>query len=68
MKNITRTEIERDDDYLGTGNYFLTLYGIDEAQKEYIIDTAEFISLEGLNRYINHLRGQNYVINYKWSV
>tara|TARA_R100001510_G_scaffold49705_1_gene48191 strand:- start:1014 stop:1217 length:204 start_codon:yes stop_codon:yes gene_type:complete len=65
MKNITRTEIERDDDYLGTGNYFLTLYGIDEAQKEYIIDTAEFISLEGLNRYINHLRGQNYVINYK---
>ena len=65
MKNITRTEIERDDDYLGTGNYFLTLYGTDEAQKEYIIDTAEFISLEGLNRYINHLRGQNYVINYK---
>lgn len=56
---IIRTEIERDDDYLGTGNYFLTLYGTDEAQKEYIIDTEEFISLDALNRYINHLGGKN---------
>ena len=55
-KYITRTEIERDDDYLGTGNYFLTLYGRDEAQEEYIIDTEEFNSINALNLYLNNLK------------
>tara|TARA_B100001094_G_scaffold204435_1_gene198358 strand:+ start:6927 stop:7121 length:195 start_codon:yes stop_codon:yes gene_type:complete len=63
MQNITRTEIERDDNYLGTGNYFLTLYGTDEAQKEYIIDTAEFININALNRYLDNLGGNDHVIN-----
>tara|TARA_B100001057_G_C22225382_1_gene709956 strand:+ start:293 stop:487 length:195 start_codon:yes stop_codon:yes gene_type:complete len=54
-KYITRTEVERDDDYLGTGNYFLTLYGRDETQKEYIIDTEEFININALNRYLKKL-------------
>lgn len=55
-KYITRTEIERDDDYLGTGNYFLTLYGRDETQEEYIIDTEEFNSINALNLYLNNLK------------
>ena len=49
-----RVEIERDDDYLGTGNYFLTLYGRDEAG-EYIIDTEEFININALNSYVDNL-------------
>ena len=55
---VTRFEIKRDDDYLGTGNYLTELFGEDIAG-EFIIDSEEFINFKGVLTYLQYL-GRDY--------
>ena len=55
---VTRFKIERDDDYLGTGNYFVELFGEDDGG-EFTIDAEEFINFKGVLTYLQYL-GRDY--------
>ena len=55
---ITRFEIEKDDDYLGTGNYFVELFGEDDGG-EFIIDAEEFKNFKEVLVYLTYL-GRDY--------
>tara|TARA_R100001460_G_scaffold30842_2_gene60836 strand:+ start:1333 stop:1635 length:303 start_codon:yes stop_codon:yes gene_type:complete len=60
---VSRIEIRRDDDYLGTGNYFVEIFGkeenLNDGFDEYIIDTDEFTNMEGVRNYLTYM-GRNY--------
>ena len=53
---ISRIIINIDDDYLGTGNYEVTVYGFEKGYNlELELESEECISLEEVFKYINKL-------------